>query len=235
MAPMNRWVRLVFLVSGAVAGFAQNAPNAAGHWQGKIQIPDHELGMTVDLAKNAKGVWIGSMSVLGSTSIDVPLSGIAIEGSAVRFSATLPQPSKFEGRFSGDGASLSGTASSAAGEAPFQMTRSGEANVKVPPPSSVLSKEFEGTWEGVLEAGGKSRRIGLKILAAADGTANAVLIVIEQGNLEIRVGTVTIRDKELQLAAPAVSGTYRGTLANGEIAGEWTQGGNHAALVFKKP
>jgi hypothetical protein len=87
----------------------------------------------------------------------------------------------------------------------------------------------------VLEAGGKSRRIGLKILAAADGTANAVLIVIEQGNLEIPVGTVTIRDKELQLAAPAVSGTYRGTFANGEIAGEWTQGGNHVALVFKKP
>src|SRR5260370_31664295 len=107
---------------------------------------------------------------LGSTPIDVPLSGIAIEGSAVRFSASLPQPSKFEGRLSGDAANASGTASSAAGEAPFQMARSGEANVKVPAPSSVLSKEFEGIWEGVLEAGGKSRRIGLRISAADDGT-----------------------------------------------------------------
>jgi hypothetical protein len=229
------WVGFVFLVSGAVAGFAQNAPNAAGHWQGKIQIPDHELGVTVDLARNAKGAWIGSMSVLGSTSIDVPLSGIVIDGSAVRFSAPLPQQSKFEGRLSADAASLSGTASSAAGEAPFQMTRSGEANVKVPPRSSVLSKEFEGSWEGVLESGGKSRRIGLRISAAADGTATAVLIVIEQGNLEIPVSTVTIRDQELQLAAPAVSGSYRGTLANGQITGEWAQGGNHLALVFKKP
>jgi hypothetical protein len=229
------WVRFAFLVGGVVAGFAQTAPNAAGHWQGKIQIPDHELGVTVDLAKDAKGAWVGSMSVLGSTSIDVPLSAISIEGSAVRFSATLPQPSKFEARLSADAGSLAGTASSAAGEAPFQMTRSGEANVKVPLPSSVLSKEFEGSWQGMLEAGGKSRRIGLRISPAADGTATAVLIVIEQGNLEIPAATVTIRDKELQLAAPAVSGTYRGTLTNGEIAGEWAQGGNRLALVFKKP
>jgi hypothetical protein len=228
----------MFLTMGAallcMVGSAQTAPNAAGHWQGKIQIPDHELGFTVDLAQNAKGAWIGSVSVLGSTSIDVPLGKVAVENSTVRFSAGLPQPSSFEGRLSGDGATLSGTASSAAGEAPFQLTRAGEANVKVPPPSSVLSKEFEGAWEGALDAAGKVRRVGLKLSASADGAATAVLIVIDQQNLEIPVSTVTIRDKELQLDARAVSGAYRGTLAGGEIAGEWTQGPSRVPLVFKR-
>ena len=61
----------------------------AGHWQGKIQIPDHELGVTVDLAKNSKGTWIGSMSVTGLISIVVRLSNIIVDGVAVRFAANV--------------------------------------------------------------------------------------------------------------------------------------------------
>jgi hypothetical protein len=219
---------------GAV-GLAQTASNPAGHWQGKIQIPNHEQGITVDLARSPKGVWIGSMSVTGSTSIDVPLASITVEGSAVRFAASLPERASFDGHVSADGSGLSGTASNAAGEAPFQLTRNGEANVNVPPPSSALSKEFEGAWEGALDAGGRVRRIGLKLSPAADGTATATLIAVDQGNLEIPVATVTIKDKQLQLEARAVSGTYSGTLGgSGEIAGEWAQGANRFPVTFKR-
>ena len=175
------------------------------------------------------------MSVSGSTAVDVPLSSITIEDTAVRFAASLPERTSFDGRLSADGGALSGTASSAAGEAPFQLTRNGEANVKVPPPSSALSKEFEGTWEGTLDAGVKVRRVGLKLSPAAEGTATATLISVDKGNLEIPVTTVTLKGKELQLEARAVSGTYRGTLgAGGEIAGEWSEGPNHLPLTFKR-
>jgi hypothetical protein len=105
----------------------------------------------------------------------------------------------------------------------------------VPPPSSVLSKEFEGAWEGVLDAGGRTRHIGLKMGAAADGTATATLIAVDQGNTEIPVTTVTIKDKQLQLEVRTVSGTYSGTLgASGEISGEWAQGPGHFPLTFKR-
>ncbi len=232
-------VRLVLLTAGLIVlgavGRAQTAPKATGHWQGKIEIPDHELAITVDIARSPKGVWIGSMSVLGATAVDVPLSSITVEDTAVRFTASLPEHVSFDGHLSADASSLSGTAANAAGEAPFQLTRDGEANVKVPPPSSALSKEFEGTWEGTLDSGGKVRRIGLKLSPAADGTATAILIAVEQGNLEIPVTTVTIKDKQLQLEARAVSGTYRGTLgASGDIAGEWAQGRNRLPLTFKR-
>jgi hypothetical protein len=237
-------VRLVLLGAGLVVltavGVAQTESKATGHWQGKIQIPNQELGITVDLARSPKGVWIGSMSVSGSTAVDVPLDSITVEDTAVRFRASLPEHASFDGHLSADASSLSGTASNAAGEAPFQLTRTGEANVKVPPPSSALSKEFEGTWEGTIDVGGKVRRIGLKLSPAADGTATATLITevelrgVEQGNQEIPVTTVTLKDKELQLEARAVSGTYRGTLgAGGEIAGEWSQGPNHLPLTLK--
>jgi len=228
------------LVGAALAvwstlGAAETAPSATGHWEGRIQIPNHELAINLDLAKSAKGVWIGSISVLGSTSIDVPLNTIAIQETAVRFTANLPDETSFDGRISADARGFSGTAANAEGTAPFQLTRNGEAYVKVPPPSTSMPKEFEGAWEGTLKAGEKISRIGLKLASASDGIATATLIAIDQGNREIPVTTVAVNGKQLQLEARAVSGTYRGTLGpEGGISGEWAQGANRFPLNFKR-
>lgn len=229
-------VTLVLLAAAliiTVAGLAQTTSPPAGHWQGTVEISSHEpLGITVDLARNPKGAWIGSMSVPGTSSIDVPLTDLTVDGAAVRFNASLPELASFDGRLSANGGSLSGTASNDAGSAPFQLTRKGEPDVKVPPPSSRLSKEFEGMWEGTLDAGGKTRWVGLKLAPAPDGTAIATLI--DQAYLKIPVTTVTINARQLQLESRAISGSYRGTLgANGEIAGEWSQGPTHSPLTFK--
>jgi hypothetical protein len=227
-------ISVVWVLLGAGLALAQTDSKAAGHWQGKIQIPDRELGITVDLAKSAKGVWIGSMSVIGTSSMDVPLADITIEGTAVRFAANLPERASFDGQLAADGNSVSGKASNANGEAPFAITRSGEANVKVPPASSALSKEFEGNWEGTINAGGKTLRVGLKLSPAADGSATGTLIAIDQGNQQFPVTTVTIQDKELKLDVRAVAGAYHGTLSGGEIAGEWEQGPTRVPLIFKR-
>ncbi len=227
--------KIPFVLLGAGLCLAQTAPKAAGHWQGKIQLPNRELSIAVDLARGPKGVWIGSMSVVGSSSVDVPLNSVTVDDAAVRFTANLPEPASFDGHLSADASSLSGKATNAAGEAEFQLTRDGEANVKVPPPSSALSKEFEGRWEATLDAGGKVRHVALKLAPAADGTAVGTLIAVDQKNLEIPVTTTTIQGKELALEARAVSGTYRGTLGeSSEIAGEWAQGSDRFPLVFKR-
>ena len=61
----------------SAAGPAQTQ-SPAGHWEGNIQMPNRDLSITVDLAKGKTGKWIGSMSVLGSSSIDVPLENITV-------------------------------------------------------------------------------------------------------------------------------------------------------------
>lgn len=236
---------ILFLGTGLILwsglGLAQAASNPAGHWRGRIQIPDHELEIVVDLAPNVAGAWIGSMSVTGTGAHDVPLDEITVNDKGVRFVAHLPEHASFEGRLAADGSGLSGTATNAAGDAPFQIARTGEAQVSVPPPSSALSKEFEGAWEGSLYAGnGKVNQIGLKLSSSANGTAMATLISGGQrGEMEIPVTTVTItvtsQGKELHLEARALSGSYQGTLsATGEIGGEWAQGAIHLPLTFKK-
>lgn len=238
----NITTRVVLLVSGlsllggvGVAQTATPAPRAAGHWEGKVAIPERELGISVDLAQNAKGTWIGSMSVTGTSAVDVPLNTVAVSDTGVRFTADLPDNASFDGQFSSDGSSVSGTAANFRGEAPFSLMRNGDARVKVPPPSTALSKDFEGAWEGTLNVGEKVLRLGLKLAPVTGGTATGTLVSIDQGNKEIPVTTVTIKEKELQLDSRAISGTYHGTLgANLEIAGEWTQGPKSLPLTFKR-
>jgi hypothetical protein len=120
------------------------------------------------------------------------------------------------------------------GGVPFELTRAGEANVKIPPPSSPLLAAFEGTWEGTLESNGQARRVRVMLSAASDGTATAVLVSVDKGNLEIPVTTVTLHDKELALDARVISGIYRGRLgADDTITGEWTEGAQRFPLTLK--
>ena len=225
----------------AAAASAQTAPKAAGHWEGKINIPEREFSIAVDLAPGGKGAagqkWIGSMSVIGSTSVDVPLDALVVDGDSVKFAAQLPTRATFEGKLSADGNTIAGTATNPQGDAPFSMTRSGEAKVKIPAASSPLTKEFEGLWQGTLEVGGGNQlRLGMKLSRGENGAAIGTLISYSQGNAEIPVSTVTLKGKEVNLDVRAVSGGYRGTLGdNGEITGEWSQGGGTAPLTFKRP
>ena len=230
-------IRLVFIGIALVClvGAVEARQGATGHWEGKVQMPSRELGMAVDLARDAKGVWIGFMSLAGTSAKDVPLGSLRVTGATVKFTADLPDAAVFEGSLSEDENSLSGKASNALGSVPFELTRQGLANVSVPAPNSVVSKEFAGVWEGTLAAGGKELRIRLKLAPATDGLATAVLTSVDQGNTEIPVTSVTIQGQELKVEARAVSGVYRGTLgAGGEIAGEWSQGSERLSLTLKR-
>lgn len=125
------YLAMLLVVSVLSAG-VQAVMDPSGRWEGKIMIPDREMSLTVDLAKTPAGAWIGSLSIPPSTSIDVPLGTITIEGTVVKFTAMLPGRASFEGKLSADGRRLSGTAANAEGSAPFHLTRTGEASVKPP-------------------------------------------------------------------------------------------------------
>src|SRR5262245_42608877 len=93
-------------LSSAAPLRAQTDPT--GHWEGKIHIPNRELGLAVDLTKDASGAWIGSLTIPGTTTVDVPLATVTVTAGAVRFTAALPGATTFEGVLSADAASLDG-------------------------------------------------------------------------------------------------------------------------------
>ena len=211
------------------------AARAEGHWEGKIQIPDHELRIAVDLAQTATGAWVGSLSIAGSSATDVPLIKITVSSEGVQFTASLPGETSFVGTLSTDASSLAGKVSNAEGAVPFQLARTGEANVKLPPPSSPSSKEFEGEWQGTVDVGGKVMRLVLKVSAAPDGTAKATVTNLDKGNVEIPATTVTIQGRQLELQMRVIGGSYRGTLGSGgEIAGELAQQSVKMPVTFTR-
>jgi hypothetical protein len=153
----------------------------------------------------------------------------------VKFTAALPGATTFDGTLSTDAATLTGKVGNQEGAVPFQLARNGEPKVKVPPPSSASAKEFEGRWEGTVDAGGHVMRMVLTISPSQDGTARAVLINLDKGNVEIPASTVTIQGNQLNLEIRAVGGSYRGTLGpGGEIAGELAQQSVKLPLTFKR-
>ena len=115
----HRMLAVAWLGLALSAVPARAATGAAGHWEGKIQIPEHELAFSVDLDQSAKGEWIGSLSITGTSSVDVPLIKITVTGTAVEFVANLPGETSFAGTLSTDANSLTGKAANADGAAPF--------------------------------------------------------------------------------------------------------------------
>src|SRR5690242_4115396 len=84
------------LVLCSALGASAATSDATGHWEGKLQLPERELGITLDLARNPQGAWIGSMSILGSSAADVPLEDPTVQGTSMKFAANLPDYVSFE-------------------------------------------------------------------------------------------------------------------------------------------
>ena len=211
--------------------FAQQA-----HWEGVIQMKQ-ELRFTVDLAKNAKGEWTGSIGIPDGGLVDAPLSAISVKDAAVKFSLIgMPHAPWFEGKLSEDGNGLAGDAISDQGSVPFQLKRNGEASVKLPPPSTPVSKELEGNWEGALKIpDGRQFRVAMKLSRGDGGLAAGMLVSVDEGGQEFLLISIVQKEKQLQLRT--LRGKYSGTVndSGSEIAGEYTSGGANFPLVFKRP
>jgi hypothetical protein len=234
------WMRpLVAAMAIAMTGAradAQAVAKAVGHWEGTVQYGSPPLSFAIDLSKDAAGAWVGSFSVPGSTTAGVPLTSITVTDARVTFSINVGDVATFDGNFNADGTVLSGQASNSQGSASFDMKRTAEAKVAAPPPpSTALPKEFEGRWEGVIDAAGTKLRIAIKLSTGADGKAAASLISVDQGGQEFAATTVTADGKKLSVEVRSISGLYAGTLGDtGEIAGDWAQGAQHFPLTLKK-
>ena len=103
-------MRVAFILLLATALISRVDENAAGRWEGTVQIPGRPLEVIVDLAaKSDKGEWQGSITIPGLGIKGAPLSDIALNGDNVAFSikSALAEQrtglAKFSGRFGGDG------------------------------------------------------------------------------------------------------------------------------------
>ena len=85
---------------------AQGGPD--WHWEGTLKMNTHEIGVSLDLAKNANSAWIASMGSLSENMTGLVVTDITGNDKSVKFVAVEFQMAKLDLTLSTDG-SLKGT------------------------------------------------------------------------------------------------------------------------------
>jgi hypothetical protein len=234
----TRLVAALLTAAPALAA-AQSGQGPAGHWVGSIRVPEREVKVEIDLARNAKGEFAGTFSNPAQRLNGLPLSSVAVEGASLRLVIKgTSGGGTFDGALAADGQSISGNFSTAEGGGytfPFALTRAGEAHIESAARSAAISREMEGSWSGTMDAEGKVIRIVLTMQNHADGTATGTIMSVDGGGVEVPIA-LTQSGAKLAFDVKVVNGSWSGALnAEGtELAGTWMQGAATFPLSFRR-
>jgi uncharacterized protein len=155
---------------------AVQVPPAAGHWEGAIQIPGHDLLVKIDLTP-AEGAWKGAIDIPEQGAKALPLEKISVEGDHVRFTiAGVPGSPTFDGKL--ENGKIGGTFTQGQASLPFHLGREAAKAARRPqdpvPP-------FPYTEEEVTYQNGDVRLAGTLTLPPGPGPFPAVVLITGSG------------------------------------------------------
>ena len=97
------------------------------------------------------------------------------------------------------------------------------------------AKDFEGSWQGTLEAGGQKLRLIVTVTKSDAGVYAGKLESVDQG-ATIAIDTITVTDGAVrwEIKSPAI--VFEGVLneERTEVSGKFTQGGQQLPLTLKR-
>lgn len=97
------------------------------------------------------------------------------------------------------------------------------------------SKSMVGEWLATLEISKDVKlRLLLKITSKEDNILSAKLDSLDQGGKDLAIDKITYQEGELKFEAKALGVTYVGKVKDGEITGDFQQGGLKLPLIFKR-
>jgi hypothetical protein len=142
---------------------------------------------------------------------------------------------ELKGHLTPDG-HLAGDFKQGGNTAPFVLSKTGPAQVDLPPRSTAVAKEVEGEWKGDYEMLGYPRHATLKFSnRSAEGAAVEFTIVGKKVN-NVPVSLVTQDGDFVTVKSEEFGITFEGRFskATGEIKGTLRQGPMEAPLVLKR-
>jgi len=226
----------------ASAALSQAAETAAGRWEGVAQLPGQELRLIVDLSDEGGKDWTGSITVPGFGVKGAPLFDLHVNGADLDFKikgalgneragrAEIKAHLTTDGHFAGD-------FKQGGNSAPFTLSKTGPAQVELPPRNTVVAKELEGEWKGDYEMMGYARHATMKFSnRGAEGAALEFTIVGKKVN-NVPVSLVTQDDDFVTVKSEEFGITFEGRFnkAAGELKGTLSQGPLEAPLVLRRP
>ncbi|HXK06548.1 MAG TPA: hypothetical protein VMS37_29400 [Verrucomicrobiae bacterium] len=224
-----------FALIMVLAGLACAQGGPAGHWEGTLPMNGREIGLTLDLAQNAKSEWIGSMGVASANATGLVVMDIAVNGASVKFIAVELQMARFELTLGPDGI-LKGTVTNAQRSAPVEFKRTGEAKVELIPPSPAVSKELEGDWEGSLTTPNRVFPLVVHFRNQPDKTVAATMDSPDANAMHVPLNDVKQTGQSVDFGIKVAHSSFHGTLnkEGTEITGAWTHETDSMPLTLRK-
>ncbi len=238
---MSILLRLTTIVLLCSAPVYAGAENAAGRWEGSIQIPGRDCYVIVDLDQPDGKDWAGSIIVTGLGIKGAPLTDLAVSDSEVSFTikGALQNervgPAKFQASL-GEGGVWKGSFIQAGNSAPFSAKKTGPPQVEFPRRSTAISKELEGEWKGEYEMTGYPRHVTLTLANQGSGPATAQLVIVGKRTNNATIELITEESGLLAIVSPEFGITYEGRLQKSAdaIKGTFTLGPFELPLLLKR-
>lgn len=209
---------------------AQTGP--AGHWEGVLTADNNrEIGVTLDLAKNARSEWIASMGIPSENMTGLVVVDVAVDGNSLKFVGVELMMAKFDLALVPDG-KLKGTVTNGPNSRPFEFKRTGEAKVELIPASPAVSQELEGDWEGSIGPPNGARRLVFHFKNQPDGTVAATI----GDDPRLPLNNVKQAGPKVEFGIKIGQGSFEGTLnkEGTEIAGQLIHDTNSMPLTLRK-
>ncbi len=210
-----------------------------GHWEGSFTANDRKIGVSLDLAKNAKAEWIASMGVPAQNATGLVVKDLAVNGKSVRFVAVELQMAPFDLILGPDGR-MTGSISSPQGATLVEFKRTGEAKVELIQGSPAVSKELEGDWECVL-GGPNAPNGGVRLVFHFKNKPdNTVEATIDSGLAASMVGMplndVKQTGQKVEFGIKIADASFEGTLnkESTELVGRLIHEGGSEPLTLRK-
>lgn len=188
-----------------------------GTWKGSLKLNDTTRHFVMKLSHAADGSATGTLTDADQGNRESPLTGIVQTGNALQFEVKT----------------LSGTyrgiLNESAKEIRGQWLQNGKSALLIfspGTPNSPLSKAFQGTWQGEIDAGpGYKITLILKLGRASDGSATGTITNTETQAREVPLNSIVERDKAIEFTVSVLQASFHGTIdgAGTAISGSWTQ------------
>lgn len=228
------------LLAPASPLLAQAALDPSGHWTGAIHVPAYngasarEIAIDIDLATTAAGALEATFGQAAQNIKGLPLGKVTLDGTSVSFELKANGGGLFKGTLA-DARTIAGEFITSAGgyTIPFDLARTGDAQIAAAPKSAAIGTELEGTWNGTVEFDGKKERLVLKLANRADGTAAGTVLDLDGSNVEIPIA-MTQQAAHVMIEVATVSASFTGVLNGSKLAGTWNQGALALPLTFTR-
>lgn len=194
----------------------------SGVWKGTLM---GQLPLVLHLDVDAKGALTATMDSPSQGANGLAGDNVKLgDGGALSFDIPSVGGS-YAGTIAAGGKTMTGTWTQQGHSLALEWTYAGTAAQASAAEAAVKPSPIDGDWAGALNAGGQTLHVIFHFKAAPDGVLCS-LDSVDQNSHGIPCGDVKVSGKKVSWDAPAIHGTYVGSLRSDgkHMDGTWSQG-----------